>query len=1268
MSEKDSHVFTADNPILQEMGLGTLTTGVINDIVKSQSYKVYFGDNYTQENIIGTQSVDSKIVGAKLFEIKTYRPSNRNYEDFTYNWMCQTYYHYLIQTSNWQYDVNGKDYTWSQSSAGSFLGSFFDDYQDYLETLPSYDKVTYEMVVMNHFVNDITNKDHQDYELCSAIIRDIRNSYQGGIEWDTTVDLYLPGATNPDGTPKLCEGIAVRWKLELFPKVASQPYSPGIVSPIIITDRENAHGVKYQGRDETDRLTTNASLDIANRVAGKLKTHTVELTGEVEAGTTQVMAVMSTDLPAATYPDGGSNSNPDDYKDNTTGFQPTFGKAMPLSMKNGNPYSWGPEWKYKAHCDLTDGEKEEVFEVPVQNKLDQDFAKGQSVILQSIDGTWQPIAGTERAIAPVVITPRVDNWSITSMASNATHYFRTNNFPVRYDEYELGIYNAYYGLDNPYENRISAIRDGYIQISSFDMMGKNVGGNREKHALGNTQIGIRANGQPMEDVTDVFGTTTTPFFGCVFPDGYEAGSKYAAYRQAGPAMIANGPKHPTNDKGLYIRDIPEETIIFSSNVDTYSNTEGSPFQDGSPSLFQLPADIALNASPNTEGIGSPLMITNALWQMFNKDITQIQENCSRYSSDTQRYAWLQDDGGNDTFGFTPKNKNKIQFRPLKAEVYAVFERDFAGTFGLIPNENVEDKNIRGSWSTRCYKKVPDGEPALSKLVYERGPHQYGDAGKGIVGQYGFKHNIDIVDESNGLPSTNSAFPKHFWNIGGSDGWQANQPRPGGAVGIIGAQVTVTAGTAISFSATNYFGMDDYKDQGGIFGGVNNSSYGDKPTDYYSFNNTSLHARIYQHHPKKLTVYDPRFFSVFHFAEGFGDANLAIASLKYMASYKIKGKMTVTEIIADPIQGAAQKWTDLKDSADKAVPIGYHPTGSESGRWIEHVQRYSTSDIRVPTLIGPPLGPVASPTTFDNTTYGSQNASSIDLTGVWNDTGVWRNPEDWRVESKLRGALLPASGNVTTIGIVSKSDGVAYPDQVVIEDGGEGYVQGDVFTVEGGTSKGVSLTANVEYDSQFTGPLPPGAKLGQIDSFTVTGSGGGFLPSDFSDPFGIPAYQSSKKQVKLTSSTDNGKDLKAYIKYGSVIAQSYTIRKPQRATDQTIFDLVNEPPVPHEQHSNFVSAMSISKSVNAIITNPSPTNQYDVFLHYHNDISHVFDEQWGFSPKVKEQFIDLEITPDGSTVTTASSSEVFNTLNNGSAGAGGFNVFEQIYNNAIGFFA
>ena len=54
-----------------------------------------------------------------------------------------------------------------------------------------------------------------------------------------------------------------------------------------------------------------------------------------------------------------------------------------------------------------------------------------------------------------------------------------------------------------------------------------------------------------------------------------------------------------------------------------------------------------------------------------------------------------------------------------------------------------------------------------------------------------------------------------------------------------------------------------------------------------------------------------------------------------------------------------------------------------------------------------------------------------------------------------------------------------------------------------------------------------------------------------------------------------------------------------------------------------------QTISAKIANPSSNSQYDVFLHYHNDISHSMFQYDGYQGhgSMKPQMVDLKILPD-----------------------------------------
>ena len=85
---------------------------------------------------------------------------------------------------------------------------------------------------------------------------------------------------------------------------------------------------------------------------------------------------------------------------------------------------------------------------------------------------------------------------------------------------------------------------------------------------------------------------------------------------------------------------------------------------------------------------------------------------------------------------------------------------------------------------------------------------------------------------------------------------------------------------------------------------------------------------------------------------------------------------------------------------------------------------------------------------------------------------------------------------------------------------------------------------------------------------------------------------------------------------------FTDIKPKQAFSTELISLT--PSVPSEDNVN--TFMNETRSARFGIENASSDGRYDVFIHFHNDISHTFHKAFGNSFPY-EQHIDLEILLD-----------------------------------------
>jgi len=1210
----DTHTITTTNPIMIDIGLGSFTTGVLYNWVTDENganlinitpdyWDAFFdqpNDPLAAMRHILTQNVPAG--SDNQFYIKTTRPKDRTFENKIYtNLDADTTY-----ISNWKYNVNNLSYSFNSLRIGDF-SSGAGEYAD---------KIT-PIIQMSEWVNDKRHINETTYPARAVFFRDIRLSKSKGITWTNNVDIRLPGSD------QVCT-IPVEWKLVLQQKKPRRSHVAATKNPVFSISNQNSLGQQSGGRDDDGRQIG------SKRAAGELSMWRDPVSGKMRAGNKLVMAVMTTDLASAPAPENGVEATPKDSQDPVKGQGKTFGRARPIVMKDGNAFDWGPEYKYKNSCGLTTDEKNELYDVQVINVFSNvSFVKGEQVMLtdNGAEGVWQPLKiGTTDAAG---VTPEVNGWEFMYLASNSTHYFRTApvfsvlGTPVgggtllNFSSYESAIYDLYYDINRHdsiilnVADRIIAVgtanvaENGYVQLTSFDFMGDSVGGLRgAKHALSNTQFGARVDKEEIHAINDRLpGNTTSPFFGCVFPGGYTGGEKYTSYNTQ-----LNTPLVATNSN--YIKTVPIGETPFSAgnSARTGNNLETpgdmfSSFTD--ETLKNLPADIALNAnSASTNGAPIPILTELHHAAKYRDNyLPATSDNGGSFKSrfntflsdESKRWAWLKTADETPAYDFVPLDKTTIQFRPLKAEVYASLEVNGVAFPNLFAKE-------LGRFGSQEWKLLDDNLGPISDAVLTRagtggiiGPH-----GQGAIDSFAY----GVKDGLLNLPPDSTDYPFPYWVWTNQGDWLTFDERPAGAVGVIGAKCTVTATNVITFQTENNYGMDDYKSEGTITNpaGINHSSF--RNGTYSDLNCTEMFVRIYHAHPRHLTIYDPRYFAIHHFADGPGDT--VIGKTYYNGSSEIEYADTPIDLLNATFGDPPEEYTQAADDNTIGYPNNYYISDS--------LTYDGGVDVRVPTLIGN-LG-------------GDQELGVIPNIGeeVYSDS-PYREYNDWQVQGAHRGNLLPSISTARTIGLGGW--GIEY-DDTSGSTGGTGYSESDRFTTDGGNGTGILLK--------------PILNNGSITTFEVVDGklGYNFRPGDF---FSEEILQNDEHswdsaQVKIVpTGTVTGKDLKAYIAFGIITDSPTTINRPAEASSSSFTKITGSVPT-HPSFSPIFNQMYTgTDSVPVEITNPSSDNKYDVFLHFHNDISHTFGQTMtaAFVPTAIDQVIQLKMIPDGSASSAASAS-------------------------------
>ena len=847
--------------------------------------------------------------------------------------------------------------------------------------------------------------------------------------------------------------------------------------------------------------TVDTNNSPANEAAGQLDMSYNPNTGKFESGTQQIIAVVESYVEAAhtenvdTYINGAV----EDMINNHTIFPK--GSGIPLNMWNNNPNALAPVYNTPNHC-RKDGDFQKI-RIPFVNISNRAWNPGDKCILSKINGFWIPSPLADAPPAPVVPTSS-EGWQFTYLMTNTDYFHRPHNYEVinggnagsvsgyfpqgiqSYSDYEQNVYNYYYG-EFPNNNEGFAMAEaaaskldflhGYFQFTSFDFMGTGIGGVRKgfsgnnaltgNHALSCTQYfenprGIEFNGLHKDG-------SSSPFFGCVFPDGYQT-TKATTYKNT-PAQMT-----PTNTGWLSI--VPTGTNMWQNRNDVYkpeANYYGM-FPSGELTKH-LPADIALNASPNTAEYGAPIKdisfmtsfnpyYNNSSSFLVGKNYISNIEKAFFYKSKYNIWMYQANNPNVSTFDFKPVNANKIQFRPLKMETYAMFEVGgyaYGKGFDQLKIAGQKEKGMFGSWIQRHVGgldnwpanynsfKLPVGELTLNRNLYNcfnlsyRGktindiknqiptlifdsykkleiegkdkPAAGGAGGGNYYGiyVYGLTYNDALVTDRNylapfgdvRLPKTtiseNAFFPFPIWNLPFFAGGTYHPLYGSKGPFPAGGIGIIGASTTVTAKASITFNTEFVLGMDTWFGGSNKN--------YPSWggsnlqNTSRLFVRIFQSWPKNLTIYDQRLFAIFHFNHGAGFSPAILSDGSIPADEKtILYKQAGYEVYRNRIQIANPTVAEYQSASDYV-----------NGNFTV-VRPISDNEVPLPTLYDGSF-PAINVRSGDNETPGTR----VSINGLFHKSnpfvltaGLWRDYDHYNVDPNPRGKLLPYESQSITI--------------------------------------------------------------------------------------------------------------------------------------------------------------------------------------------------------------------------------------------------------------
>ena len=572
--KKEYHrIFVPDNLVMEYMALYAFNSGTLYDTLLTEKMVCVSGDesifNSDLEGTPGYQPYDEDF--AKMTFDKIMGISYGVTGEYARSGVVSTY---LVATT--EDNILSKDYT-SVVHNGEGVAGALDMYNEHV-ILPSgsgYINPTYsadgQITSSGEYFDDAANWNERE-EFVTDVQTSVNNS---GLHWTVPLCFQL-GTSGVDGMDcTKCSEVTFHLHLYDIADAQSERRSTalkgnGTDGPLIVAAPSTAYGrggsaSSIPGRYED--VEEGGVDNPKNTVAAPMNLHYNQNTGKFESGTTSMLCILLSELeginivgvdvpqvhktPIADMIMGKEES------EHYLGAH-NLGRAMPIGVKGANPNHFGPDGE-STGCQPS--EKKNI--IVVVNRSDTNYATGERVLVQKIDGEWLVTQSMESTDSPTEGTFKVGKWGpIYHGMAPASQYMRNATVPqpgwpfhrrfpdgdsrpgqepVVSEQYESYFRETfYYDLaeatevfsDRYYDMNdmaaISKINGSGVhgfrpskyhwQFTSFDQMSDDLGGNNDYNLLGNTNPLLFSNGEaPGEeaDTWDLF-----PFAGMTFPDGY----------------------------------------------------------------------------------------------------------------------------------------------------------------------------------------------------------------------------------------------------------------------------------------------------------------------------------------------------------------------------------------------------------------------------------------------------------------------------------------------------------------------------------------------------------------------------------------------------------------------------------------------------------------------------------------------------------------------------------------------------------------------------
>lgn len=958
--------------------------------------------------------------------------------------------------------------------------------------------------------------------------------------------------------------------------------------------------------------------DINNTVGAPLKITYNQNTKMWESGTTQILAKLTEDVPAAEIKNVQISQNDIETVTGSEQFYSADSQyymgghvttlAIPLSLENGNPHLFGPNI---LKC--KDGKCETLRAV---NRAPRSFSAGSVVLLSNIDGEWiiQDFGANPEDLKPSKVS--FGEWSFTKLIADSDSYFKDARFYSGVNEQEklanptleskvfssitpyiyeyqsrlkfvdsasknmIAPYQYIYGDKSNIIGRISALNlelddpskiplfiskelffipsTRYYVATIFDQIAKDNGGFSNKTYISKTNV----TASDLSSFNGYPGATEVPlFWGPVFSAGYKN-----LKLQVTPYNQLNQDKYFVTQFQMQNPQDPEKTNFSSIFLPENFSKEHFPAEMSTLILDTLP------------------IIEN--WNLLG--VQTISANYIRppfYAS-------------------SPNSIETVQFSPLYADLAA--HDDIVSKVAKYPVRNYYD-------FVRQRVEIDSKDINLWGKMYDRNKYHGPVFFEKVDGLFNLLKRCNAYDINN----DQSLLAWRNYKFLAYDCWITKKPTnlPVGApepfldsdfdykganlVGVIAAKQTITKprGGKINFTVGQNFGLPQKKTLSGSpgslsilpIGGIGAVVGNDPPSinrnafpqwgssildRYDSFGTTALHVRIFDYWPPENTIYDPRYFGVLHFNPGILYSMPSVTTLGLINDKDIQEKYGSEYSLANLPPNIS--YSDIKRDVDQGL---------------------SSMDLRVPTY-GIKFSENTKPdTTLDNTIIKENEI-------INSDTWPLRPNNEWRINTIRRGQILTNGG----FNYLHHAIGLSSDYKIV--NSGEGFESGTKLKLAG------LKEVEIELSTQDT-------KISAISFISTNnldsnnGRGWNFIPSDFGSISSVPGESRKCYKLNIPAPT-NGKSAVIEFYSGIVYLRHGLDKEPVEHVE------------PKRISSSSKSGLGDGKGMvyQALTSdanvNENNTGKYDCFYFFHNDVTHTPMEAFPFTPGLA-QYITLSIS-------------------------------------------